>query len=149
MAAKSTVKATPGTDAQDEAAIRGVVNGIRMAWADNDADAFADAYTQDASMILSGDRYLSGRETIRKVVTQQFRTAHLGTTLLQDVVDLRFIGSGSAVAITEGGVLGPGEVRPAPARAIRATWVLSKQDGKWLIAAYQNTRNEDTQLPGA
>jgi uncharacterized protein (TIGR02246 family) len=149
MAVKSTVKAAPGTDTHDEAAVRSVVDGIRAAWADNDGDAFADAYTEDASLILSGDRYLSGREMIRKVVTQQFSTAHLGTTLLQDIVDLRFIGPGSAVAITEGGVLAPGEVQPAPARAIRATWVLSKQDGKWFIAAYQNTRNEDAQLPGA
>jgi uncharacterized protein (TIGR02246 family) len=132
----------------EETAARGVVDSIAEAWAANDADAFADAYTEDASMILSGDRYLRGREVIRTVVGQQFKSGHQGTTLLQDIVDVRFLSPAATVVITEGGVLAPGETQPAPERAIRATWVLAKENNAWLIAAYQNTRNEDSELPG-
>lgn len=132
-----------------EQAARDVVDGIGNAWAANDPDAFADAYTVDGSMILSGDRYFKGREVIRAVATQQFKSAHQGTTLLQNVVDIRFLNPSAAVVITEGGVLAPGETEPAPERAIRATWVLAKENDAWLIAAYQNTRNADAQLPGA
>jgi hypothetical protein len=30
-----------------------------------------------------------------------------------------------------------------------ATWVLAKKNEGWQIAAYQNTRNADGELPGA
>ncbi|MEJ2858938.1 MULTISPECIES: SgcJ/EcaC family oxidoreductase [unclassified Saccharothrix] len=146
MGETTTSRARPDLD---ETGVRAVIDGIGRAWADNDADAFADAYTQDATMVLSGDRFLRGREVIRTVVRQQFATAHRGTTLLQDVVDLRFLGPGAAVATTEGGVLAPGEAQPAAERAIRATWVLVDDGGQWRITAYQNTRMADETLPGA
>lgn len=145
----STIKTGVDRTQHDESGVRSVVDGIGKAWGSNNADAFADAYTEDGSMILSGDRYLSGREVIRAVVTQQFKSVHQGTTLLQNIVDLRFLTHDVAVAITEGGVLAPGEVEPAPERAIRATWVLTTKNNRWLIAAYQNTRRADAQLPGA
>ena len=134
----------------EETAARGVVEAIGKAWADNNPDGFADAYTEDATMILSGDRFFRGREVIRKMVRQQFASAHKGTTLLQTVVDLRFLSQDTAVIVTEGGVLVPGETAPSAEREIRATWVLAKQpDQKWSIAAYQNSRNADNPLPGA
>jgi len=132
----------------DESAVREVVDNIAKAWEANDADAFADAYTEDASLILSGDRYFIGREVIRQALAQVYKAGHKGTTLLQNIVDIRFLGSDAAVAITEGGVLAPGETEPAEERAIRATWVFEKQNGTWFIAAYQNTRNADGTLPG-
>jgi uncharacterized protein (TIGR02246 family) len=134
---------------QEQAEAKAVVDGVAAAWKDNNPDGFADAYTADASLILSGDRFLQGREMIRAVITQKFKAGHKGTTLLQNIVDLRFPAPSTAVVITEGGVLAPGESEPAPERAIRATWVLVKEDGNWLITAYQNTRNADQALPGA
>ena len=148
MTSNATQTATSPRPA-DESAARAVVDNIGKAWAANDANAFADAYTVDGTMILSGDRFMQGRETIRTMATQQFASAHRGTTLLQNIVEVRALGSDAAVVITEGGVLAPGETAPAPERAIRATWVLQKQADEWLIAAYQNTRNADGQLPGA
>jgi len=144
-----TTEAATSTWLADETAARSVVDNIGKAWAANDPNAFADAYTAEGTMILSGDRFMQGRETIRTIVAHQFVSAHKGTTLLQNVVDVRPLGRDAAVVITEGGVLAPGETTPAPERAIRATWVLEKQAGNWLIAAYQNTRNADGQLPGA
>jgi uncharacterized protein (TIGR02246 family) len=138
----------PVKTTDEEIEIRGVVDHISKVWENHDPDGFADAYTQDASMILSGDRFLQGREVIRKVITQQFKSAHKGTTLMQNIVDVRFLTPESAVAITEGGVLASGETLPAPEREIRATWVFSKENGAWLIAAYQNTRMADGTLPG-
>jgi uncharacterized protein (TIGR02246 family) len=134
----------------EEAAARDVVDRVGRAWARHDGDAFADSYTKEATLILSGDRFLEGREAIRAVINHQFKAGHANTTLLQDIVNFRFISDGVAVAITEGGVLATGESKPAPERAIRATWVIAKQDdGEWLLAAYQNTRDADVSLPGA
>lgn len=145
----NTTEAAVSTRSADETAAKAAVENIGKAWAANDANAFADAYTVDGTMILSGDRFVRGRETIRTMVTQQFASAHRGTTLLQNVIDVRLLGSDTAVVITEGGVLAPGEAVPAREREIRATWVMQKQSGDWLIAAYQNTRNADGPLPGA
>jgi|SRR5882757_5575238 len=127
---------------------RTVVDGIGEAWARNNPNAFADAYTEDASMILSGNRYFRGRETIRQVATSQFGSAHSQTTLLQNIVNVKALGADAMVVITEGGVLAPNETVPAPDRAIHATWVLARTNGSWLIAAYQNSRDADSALPG-
>lgn len=134
---------------QQETIARDVVDGIGDAWARNDPNAFANAYTDDATMILSGDRYFTGRETIRQVATRQFESAHRNTTLLQNIINVRALGDDTIVVITEGGVLAPGETVPAPERALHATWVLAKKNDSWQIAAYQNSRDADTVLPGA
>lgn len=132
----------------DAAAVRGVVDGIAESWAANSADGFADAYSEDASLILSGDRFFKGREVIRQMTKHQFATAHKGTTLLQNIVDLRFLSPVVAVVVTEGGVLTAGETEPAPERALRATWVMAKNGDIWEIAAYQNGRMADVPLQG-
>lgn len=138
-----------GLSEKDEAAVRAVPDRIKTAWDANDPEAFASVYTEDATMILSGDRFLKGRAEILGTVTQSFATAHKGTSLEQNIIDVRGLGPDSAVVITDGGVLAPGESVAAPERAIRATWVITRQDGEWLLAAYQNTRNADGKLPGA
>ncbi|WP_326846091.1 SgcJ/EcaC family oxidoreductase [Streptomyces kaniharaensis] len=51
----------------------------------------------------------------------------------------KFHGPDFALVVTQGGVLAPGETEVAGERAIRATWMLARQDGGWLIAGYQNT----------
>jgi uncharacterized protein (TIGR02246 family) len=130
------------------AAVRAVVDGIAESWAANDPDGFADAYTEDASMVLSGDRYFKGREVIRKMTVHQFKAAHQGTTLLQNIVDVQFLSPEAAVVITDGGVLTDGETEPHPARALRATWVMAKNGEGWKIAAYQNGRLADQPLQG-
>lgn len=149
MSTSNVAAASVGQTDADEAAVRAVVDRINAAWDAHDGNAFADVYTEDATMVLSGDRFLRGRETIRADLVHEFQGRHLGTRLISDVVDLRFISEETAVVITEGGVLVPGETTPAAEREIRATWTCAKQNGKWYLAAYQNTRNADGKLPGS
>src|SRR5262245_42238743 len=105
---------------QEQAEAKAVVDGVAAAWKDNNPDGFADADHGGASPNLSGERVQPGREMIRAVITPQFKAGHKGTTLLQNIVDLRFPAPATAVVIPEGGVLAPGESEPAPDRAIRA-----------------------------
>ena len=62
-----------------------------------------------------------------------------GAIATDDVENIRFIGERSAVVISLSGFLLPGESEVPAERLRRATCVLTKEGGTWLIYAYTNT----------
>jgi uncharacterized protein (TIGR02246 family) len=133
------MSSTSSVLADDAVAIQAVPGRIVAAWAANDGAAFAEVFAEDATLILPGDIYLDSREQIGAFMTAAFAGPYKGTRVYGDPLSARFLADGAAVVVTRGGVLAPGDEEVAPERAIRATWVLTRQDGEWLIAAYQNT----------
>ncbi|WP_049563149.1 SgcJ/EcaC family oxidoreductase [Nonomuraea sp. SBT364] len=127
------------TTIDDTTAVREVPRRIIAAWAANDGDAFAGAFTEDATMILPGDVFVTSRDGIRAYMSAAYAGPLKGTRVFGEPVSAKFLGPEAAVLVTKGGVLAGGETEVAPERAVRATWVLAKQDGQWLITAYQNT----------
>jgi uncharacterized protein (TIGR02246 family) len=127
------------TVATEQAAVAAVPRRIIEAWAGNDADAFAAAFTEDGTMALPGGVFVKGRAGVKEFMAAGYAGPYKGTRVHGDPVDLRFLGEDAAVVVTVGGVLAPGETEVSRERAVRAIWVLAKQDGEWLIAAYQNT----------
>lgn len=130
---------TAGSTELDSAAIHQVPARMIEAWAANDADAFSALFTDDATLILPKDIFLQGRTAIREFMTQAYAGPYRGTKVFGEPLDARYLGDEAGVIVTRGGVLAPGDTAVAPEREIRATWVLSRQDDRWLIAAYQNT----------
>ncbi|MGA5895057.1 SgcJ/EcaC family oxidoreductase [Streptomyces venetus] len=126
------------TRAADETAIRNVLQGVYEAWNANDADAFVAEYTEDASAILPGS-YRKSREEIRESMKVGFSTYLKGSTTTDKVRDIRFLNDDAAVVISETGILFPGETEVPEDRVVIASWVLTRRDGKWLLAAYQNS----------
>jgi uncharacterized protein (TIGR02246 family) len=127
-----------GPTAQDQAAIAALPARVVEAWAAHDADAFAGVFTEGGSMILPG-QYRKGRDEIRTFMAGAFAGPYNGTRVTGTPVDLRFLGSDVAVLLTQGGVLAAGETEVSAASAIRATWLAVRENGEWLLAAYQNT----------
>ncbi|MER6123225.1 SgcJ/EcaC family oxidoreductase [Streptomyces sp. NPDC001795] len=126
------------TRAADETAIRNVLKGVYEAWNASDADAFVAEYTEDASAILPGS-YRKSREEIRESMKVGFSTFLKGSTTTDKVLNIRFLSDDAAVVVSETGILFPGETEVPQDRLVVASWVLTRQDGKWLLAAYQNS----------
>ncbi|QIZ00919.1 SgcJ/EcaC family oxidoreductase [Streptomyces sp. S1D4-11] len=126
------------TRAADETAIRNVLKGVYEAWNASDADAFVADYTEDASAILPGS-YRKSREEIRESMKAGFSTFLKGSTTTDKVLNIRFLNDDAAVVVSETGILFPGETEVPGDRLVVASWVLARQDGKWLLAAYQNS----------
>jgi uncharacterized protein (TIGR02246 family) len=125
--------------AENGAAMQNVPQRVVAAWASNDSDAFAEVFTEDGSLILPGDIFLTDREEIRSFMKTAFSGPYKGTRVFGEPLAIKQLGPGAALLITRGGVLEPGETEVAAERAIRATWVLVKQGDDWLVTAYQNT----------
>lgn len=129
---------TPET-ATETAAVHALLDQLSAAWAENDAKKFAELFAPEGTVVLPGDVLLDGRAHIEGFMTQAYQGPYKGTGVTGRALVTHFHDENTAVMITEGGVLAPGETEPAPQRAIRATWVCLKRDGRWLLAAYQNS----------
>ncbi|MFF5207163.1 SgcJ/EcaC family oxidoreductase [Streptosporangium sp. NPDC000396] len=138
MTTSSPSSTIAGPSAEDQAGIAALPQRIVAAWAEHDADAFASVFTEDGSMILPGV-HQKGRDAIRSFMSAAFAGPFKGTRVTGQPIDLRFLGAEAGILITQGGVLSPGETEVSDARAIRASWVVVKQDGEWRLAAYQNS----------
>jgi uncharacterized protein (TIGR02246 family) len=124
--------------AADMAQLAAVPQRIVAAWAKNDAEEFASIFVEDGILVLPGV-LLHSRAEIRDYMAAGFAGPYKDTKVTGQPVEARTLGPGSAVVVTEGGVLAPGESTVAPERAIRAFWVLVQQDGGWALASYMNT----------
>jgi uncharacterized protein (TIGR02246 family) len=115
-----------------------VIGAVYDAWAANDADAFVALYTEDATVVQPGV-HKKNKDDIRTTMAAGFAGPLKGSRVLDEPQNVRFLGSDVAVVITEGGVLMAGQAELPSERLVRATWVLTRQDGKWYVAAYQNS----------
>lgn len=122
----------------DERAVLDVIHGVYDAWADNDADAFAALYLDDATVVQPGGIYKKSRNDVRTSMALAFAGPLKGSTVIDEPKNVRILGDNAAVVISEAGVVMAGETEAPAERMVRATWVLAKQHGTWFIAAYHN-----------
>jgi uncharacterized protein (TIGR02246 family) len=108
------------------------------AWAAHDATAFSQLFIEDGTMILPGV-YKKGREEIRKYMEASYAAQYKGTTVAGSPLEAKPLGDDAVAMITVGGVIAPGEKQYTDKEAIRASWIMVKDDdGMWRISVYQN-----------
>ncbi|MDQ4504520.1 SgcJ/EcaC family oxidoreductase [Sinomonas sp. ASV322] len=125
----------------DEIAIDALLAETYKGWEANDADRFVALYTEDATAILPGS-VRGSREAIRDSMAAGFAGPLKGSTSVDQRVSLRFVGRDAAIAVSEAGILFPGEAEVPAERKVNATWVFEKRDGRWMIAAYHNSPSQ-------
>jgi uncharacterized protein (TIGR02246 family) len=129
------------TDA-DKAAIAALTQKVVAAWAYHDADTFASVFTDDGTMILPGVLCV-GRDEVRAHMAAAFEGRYKGTQVTGKPISIRSLGPDVAILLSLGGVLESGETEVSEDGAIRASWLAIRQDGQWLLAAYQNSPRYD------
>lgn len=121
-----------------EGAVLTVPLRLRAAWESNDADAIADVFIQNGSMLI-GDQQLNDREEIRSYLAKAFTAGFKGTRISEEPLRIRLLSDDTAVAITQGGILEDGETTVGPNREYRAVYVVVHRGGDWKLASHQTS----------
>jgi uncharacterized protein (TIGR02246 family) len=125
----------------DEAEIRKVEMGLQEAWNRHDMKAWANAFTEDADFVNVVGWWWKGRAEIEKKHVDSHAFAFRESTLTIDEVHTRFLTPEFAVVHVLWTLVGHRNPDGTPGQPRKGifTQVLQKRDGKWLIAAAQNT----------
>jgi uncharacterized protein (TIGR02246 family) len=121
----------------DRTAVHQVLSALYAAWAAGDATAFAALYRDDATVVMPGV-FHRGSAAVRQYMAAAFAGPLRGSRGIDEPRDVRIIGD-TAIVVSTAGILMAGEEQLPTERERLATWVLCRQDGRWLIAAYTNT----------
>ncbi|WP_290062164.1 SgcJ/EcaC family oxidoreductase [Amycolatopsis solani] len=124
-------------DPRDRAALT-VPLRITHAWKTNDADEFASVFTENGSLLMQ-DEQLTSREQIRAYMQAGFDGPLAGAHVKGWPLQVTFLAEDTALVITQGGIILDGETETAPARQIRATWIVVERDGEWSLLSHQSS----------
>ncbi|WP_330233412.1 SgcJ/EcaC family oxidoreductase [Nocardia sp. NBC_00508] len=123
----------------DEDAIRQLLTQQAEAWNHGDAEAFAEVFTEDADYVTWVGSHFKGRAAIATSHMSLFEKYLKGTRLDGEITQLRFLTPDVAVIHSKGAVL-KGKQRRTRRNTKMQTTVAVRQDGRWLLAAFQNTK---------
>jgi uncharacterized protein (TIGR02246 family) len=124
----------------DHAEIRSVAMRQADTWNRHDPKAYAALFTEDCDVVNVLGWWWRGRAELERKLTEAFRFVFRDSRLTITEVDTRFIRPDVAVAHARWTMVGartPAGM-PEPREGIQ-TLVFTKQSGRWLIAAFQNT----------
>jgi ketosteroid isomerase-like protein len=139
--------------ASDEEAVRKAVNGFPEAWNRHDMNAFGALFTPDADFVNVGGIHWKGRESIQ--LNHAFLHGAIpadsagvappqsayGIFKISDLtfkqVDVRFLRKDVAVAHVQSEL--QGDARTKDPRHTLLVMILTKENGRWLVAVAQNT----------
>ena len=135
-AAEAPAATLPGE--ADEAAIRENVRQMEAGWNAKDGALFAKPFAADADYVVINGMYLKGRQAIAEGHQRIFETFYKESTLSLSVKQVRLLRPDVAVVHLTGSNKTPRGSETRVSEAI-ITLVMTKENGEWKIAAFQNT----------
>lgn len=131
---------TLSSAADDEAAIRNLYQQLVDGWNAASGDAFAAPFEEEGDLVGFDGTHFKGRQEIALFHQHLFDMFLKGSRLVGKVRSVRFLTSDVVVMHTVGGTVMAGQSDLEPERNSVQTLVAVKRNGKWSLAAFQNTR---------
>lgn len=129
------------TYAPGELSARAVLDELADRWNRMDGTRFGQLFTTNATYVQLDGVVLRGRTEIAAMHSHLFGTMLYGTRLItREVESVRLLSDTLAVVVSTGAALFPWQREATAKRLSRQTMVLVKEDGAWMIAAFQNGR---------
>ena len=127
----------------DETAIRAQVEQMMKGWNAKNGAEFAKPFAEDADYVVINGMQIKGRAGIAKAHQGIFDTIYKNSTISLSAETIRFLKPDVAVVHVAGSlkVTEGDSIRTTNARI---TLTMTKTDGRWEIAAFQNTEVQNT-----
>ena len=129
---------TPKTGNQDDAALRQIVKDVETGWNAHDGKAFAAPFAPDADYVVVNGMYIKGRDIIEKGHVGIFTTIYKDSRNAATIKSVRFLRPDVAVVHVEWNLEFKANGEAKKSRALN-TMIMTKDNGKWSIAAFHNT----------
>lgn len=136
MASSSPVANVAAPSASAEAPVSRVVQNFVSAWNRNDTAALTSLFTKDASFESPRGARATGRQQIRKLLTDEHSEIYIGTTLVADVT--KVTGAATSTPIANGTYTLEGvNVALWFDASVQGSFVFrfAKRGGRWLISS--------------
>jgi len=123
-----------------EESIQEVVKNRMDAWNRHDAKAFASLFAKDADLTNWRGQGATGRDEIERVHELSFATRFKTSHQMAENVKVRLIKADVASVDILWNMTGAldGSGQPRPSRRGILSWIMTKEEGKWLIKVMHN-----------
>jgi uncharacterized protein (TIGR02246 family) len=125
---------------RDQAAFDALREQQEQAWIDEDGEAFAATFHEDADVITFSGDHLSTREGIAEGMQYYFDEYIEGSRLNLLSEHVRYVERDVVVIVREGCQIQEGETACREDSFSTNTSVLTREHGEWLQTSFQNTR---------
>lgn len=122
--------------------LRALVAHLQDSWNRYDSNAFASVFAEDADFIhILGGHYV-GRESVDKAHRTIWDTIYTGSKSKMEAHKIRSLGENAAIVFTQATL----EFFQGGEKVViksRPTLIVHRNNGKWQIAAFQNTLQKE------
>jgi len=123
---------------KDEAAIRANVEQMAKGWNMKSGAEFAKPFAEDADYVVVNGAHIKGRAANAAGHQQIFNTIYKDSRNAGTIKQIRFVRPDVAVVHVEWNLSFKVNGEEQKGHAL-ATMIMTKEKGKWIIAAFQNT----------
>lgn len=123
---------------EDEAAIRANVEQMAKGWNMKSGAEFAKPFAEDADYVVINGAHIKGRAANAEGHQRIFDTIYKDSSLAVSVKQIRFLRPEVAVVHVESNLTFKLNGAEQKGRGL-VTMIMTKEKGKWSVAAFQNT----------